>query len=154
MPDLALISLLITVAVGATGYMQLLINRATMAGARPFLTVDRVTVSSSGIDLVIKNVGSVPAGDISVSVSSQHQASSEFRLDGLAAGASAEFSLVSCQSSWIELSLDYGDLTGRRFQGVRRLEGQGQAAFRIATSSEPRADSPRLIGPLRIAALL
>jgi hypothetical protein len=153
MPDITLVSLLVAIAVGATGWMQLIINRAKMVVERPFLTLGTVSILNSDVDLVIKNAGGIPAGKISVSVLNEHQNSSEFCIDGLAAGGETTLSAVSRQSAWIELSFDYSDLTGRCFQGVRRLEAQGQTAFRIKTSSEPRADAPRLFGPLRIKAL-
>lgn len=152
-PDLTLVSLVVAIAVGATGWMQLLINRAKMVSERPFLTIGSVSILNSVVGLVIKNAGGAPAGKISVSVLNEHQTLSVFCIDGVATGGEATLSSVSPQSAWLELSFDYSDLTGRCFQGVRRLEAQGQTAFRIKTASEPRADAPRLFGPLRIKAL-
>jgi hypothetical protein len=117
--------------------------------ARPMLTVRRLLFANDNLDLVIANVGSMMALDITVAVERELDDRRAYRLDAIGAGGEAELEYVFPVSGSVALWFEYTDAHPRRFDGYRRLTSTDERRFRLVEGNDKAYRGVSLFAPLR-----
>jgi hypothetical protein len=143
---LPLITLLLAFAVALAAFLQAWYKHGEVRRARPLVGIARVSRSTSGsLHLTLRNCGPAAAVEVRVLVEGFGANQDSLCADALAAGGETQIVVAGAFGQSIALVLDYFDIDWRRFESRREflLIGDG---FQLLKTSEPRADSPRLLG--------